>query len=58
MTGSWQFLRAGITLFHERYGDAAAAQSADRTRAARQSIPVAARREEAAQATDPPPDNP
>jgi hypothetical protein len=40
VTESWEFLPAGIAMFHERYGDDAAAQIADRTRAAREGIPV------------------
>jgi len=40
VTESWQFLPAGIAVFHERYGDGAAAQIADRTRAAHEGIPV------------------
>jgi hypothetical protein len=39
VTESWEFLPAGIALFHERYGDDAPAQIADRTRAAREGIP-------------------
>jgi len=40
VTESWEFLPAGITMFHERYGEDAAAQIAARTRAAREGIPV------------------
>lgn len=40
VTESWEFLPAGIAMFHERYGDEGAAQIADRTRAAREGIPV------------------
>jgi len=39
LTESWEFLPAGIALFHERYGDAAGEQIADRTRAAHEGIP-------------------
>lgn len=40
LTESWEFLPAGLTLFQERFGDDAEAQIADRTQAARSSIPV------------------
>jgi len=40
LTESWEFLPAGIALFGERYGDDAAAQIADRTRAAHEGIPA------------------
>jgi hypothetical protein len=40
VTESWEFLPAGITMFHERFGDDAEAQIADRTRAARTGIPA------------------
>ena len=39
LTESWEFLPAGIALFHERYGEAAEEQIADRTRAAHEGIP-------------------
>jgi Polyketide cyclase / dehydrase and lipid transport len=39
VTESWEFLPAGITRFHERYGDEATAEIADRARAARSGIP-------------------
>ena len=40
VTESWEFLPAGIARFHERYGDDAQAQIANRTEAARDGIPV------------------
>jgi hypothetical protein len=40
LTESWEFLTAGITRFHDRYGDDAEAQIADRTEAARAGIPA------------------
>jgi hypothetical protein len=40
VTESWEFLPAGITGFHGRYGDDAEAQIANRTEAARHGIPV------------------
>lgn len=40
VTESWEFLPAGLALFHERYGADAATQIADRTRAARDGIPI------------------
>lgn len=39
LTESWEFLPAGIELFHERYGEVAEEQIADRTRAAHEGIP-------------------
>jgi hypothetical protein len=39
VTESWDFLPAGITRFHERYGDQAEDEIADRIRAARNGIP-------------------
>lgn len=39
LTESWAFLPAGIAVFHERYGEAAEEQIADRTRAAHEGIP-------------------
>jgi hypothetical protein len=40
LTESWDFLPGGIALFGERYGADAAAQIADRTRAAHEGIPA------------------
>ncbi len=40
LTESWEFLPAGIALFHQRYGDQAEAQIADRTEAAHRGIPA------------------
>ncbi len=40
VTESWEFLPAGITGFHDRYGDDASDQIANRTEAAHQGIPV------------------
>ena len=40
LTESWEFLPAGIARFHERYGDDAAGQIANRTEAARTGIPI------------------
>ncbi len=40
VTESWEFLPAGVARFHERYGDDAEAQIADRAAAARTGIPV------------------
>ena len=40
VTESWEFLPAGITGFHGRYGEDAEAQIANRTEAAHQGIPV------------------
>lgn len=39
VTESWDFLPGGITMFHDRYGDDARAQIADRVEAARTGIP-------------------
>ncbi len=39
LTESWEFLPAGIAMFHERYGDDASAQIAARTAAAHEGIP-------------------
>jgi hypothetical protein len=39
LTESWEFLPAGIARFHERYGDDAEAQIADRVEAAHTGIP-------------------
>jgi hypothetical protein len=39
LTESWAFLDDGIALFHERYGEAADREIADRTRAAHEGIP-------------------
>jgi ribosome-associated toxin RatA of RatAB toxin-antitoxin module len=39
LTESWEFLQAGIEFFHERYGEAAEEQIADRTQAAHAGIP-------------------
>lgn len=39
VTESWEFLPDGIARFHQRYGDDAQAQIADRTEAARRGIP-------------------
>lgn len=39
LTESWEFLPAGIARFHERYGDDAEAQIADRIAAAHRGIP-------------------
>ncbi|GAB3663015.1 SRPBCC family protein [Nocardioides korecus] len=39
LTETWDFLPGGIAMFHERYGDDAAAQIADRTRHALDGIP-------------------
>jgi hypothetical protein len=39
VTESWEFLPAGITRFHDRYGDEAAAEIADRVQAAHSGIP-------------------
>lgn len=40
LTESWEFLPGGIARFHDRYGDDAPAQIADRTEAAHKGIPV------------------
>lgn len=40
LTESWEFLPGGIARFHDRYGDDALAQIADRTEAAHKGIPV------------------
>jgi Polyketide cyclase / dehydrase and lipid transport len=40
VTESWEFLPDGIASFHERYGDAAEAQIAKRSRDAYESIPA------------------
>lgn len=40
LTESWEFLDAGIAGFHERYGDQAEAQIAERTQAALAGIPI------------------
>jgi Polyketide cyclase / dehydrase and lipid transport len=40
VTESWEFLPGGITRFHDRYGDDAENQIAERTEAARRGIPV------------------
>ena len=40
LTESWAFLPEGIAVFGERYGEDAAAQIADRTRAAHEGIPA------------------
>ncbi|MDP9435880.1 MAG: SRPBCC family protein [Actinomycetota bacterium] len=40
LTESWEFLPAGLARFEERFGDDAAAQIADRTRAAHEGIPA------------------
>lgn len=40
VTESWEFLPDGIARFHDRYGDDAPAQIADRTEAAHKGIPV------------------
>jgi hypothetical protein len=40
VTESWEFLPDGVTRFHDRFGGDAPAQIADRTRAAREGIPV------------------
>ena len=39
LTESWEFLPGGIAMFHQRYGDDAEAQIADRTRQALDGIP-------------------
>ena len=40
LTESWEFLPDGIAMFHEKYGDDAPAQIADRTRQALEGIPT------------------
>ena len=40
VTESWEFLPAGIARFHERYGDDAGTQIAERSQAARDGIPI------------------
>lgn len=40
LTEGWEFLPAGRDFFAERYGDGAAAQVEDRTRAAHDGIPA------------------
>jgi Polyketide cyclase / dehydrase and lipid transport len=40
VTESWEFLPAGVAGFHDRYGEDAPAQIADRADKARQGIPV------------------
>src|ERR1700760_2959712 len=40
VTESWEFLPGGITRFHDRYGDDAENQIAERTEAARRGIPL------------------
>ena len=40
LTESWEFLPGGIARFHDRYGDDAPAQIADRTEAAHKGIPL------------------
>ncbi len=40
ITESWEFLPAGIAGFHDRYGNGAEAQIANRTEAAHRGIPV------------------
>jgi hypothetical protein len=40
VTESWEFLPGGITRFHDRYGDDAETQIAERTEAARRGIPA------------------
>jgi hypothetical protein len=40
LTESWEFLPGGIVVFHERYGDQAEAQIANRREAAHRGIPV------------------
>ena len=40
LTESWNFLPKGIAGFHERYGDDAEAQIAERTSAAHRGIPL------------------
>ena len=40
LTESWHFLPAGIEMFHQKYGEDAATEIAERTRAARSGIPA------------------
>ena len=40
LTEAWEFLPAGLQMFEEKYGDDAPAQVAERTAAARRSVPV------------------
>jgi hypothetical protein len=40
VTESWHFLPAGIEMFHRKYGERAATEIAERTRAARTGIPA------------------
>jgi hypothetical protein len=40
LTESWDFLPAGIQMFHERFGDRAEAHIADRVEAAQRGIPL------------------
>ena len=40
LTESWEFLPAGLSRFAERYGDGAAAEVEERTRAAHAGIPA------------------
>lgn len=40
LTETWEFLPAGIAFFHTRYGERAAEQIQERTRAAHEGIPV------------------
>lgn len=40
LTESWEFLPAGIAMFHDKYGDDAPAQIQERTQAAYDGIPV------------------
>ena len=40
LTESWQFLPAGIEMFHHKYGEQAATEIAERTQAARTGIPA------------------
>lgn len=54
VTESWEFLPAGIAMFHQRFGDAGQAEIDVRTQAARRSIPVTlAALKAAAEAADP-----
>ena len=40
LTESWDFLPAGIEFFHDKYGDDADAQVAERSRAALSGVPA------------------